>query len=339
MITDVLDTWTPRDPAQGSLLAEYRAFVAASGAAAVDRSLAPAHLTASCFVLTPDRSRVLLCFHRKGQFWVQLGGHLEPGDASLSAAAHREAREEGGIDLIPGSPLPADVNRHDLSAAFGRCRTHWDVGFVAYASASAVPVVSDESEQVAWFDVHDLPDRTPDDFAARLRTVLAEVGFAPLPPRLETERLILTPEVETDAPWFASLLTARGTGTFTIDDARARIATMATTVETTGIGALVLRRRDDGEPLGYCAIIVGRGTLDEPELAYELLPSAHGQGYATEAALAVLDAAFATGRTRIWSTVRSWNTASLRVLDKLGFRRDRVTADAAGELVWLVREG
>ena len=176
MISDVLDEWTPHDPAQAALLAEYRAFVAASGAAAVDRSLAPAHLTASCFVLTPDLSRVLLCFHRKGQFWVQLGGHLEPGDVSLADAAYREAREEGGIAaLTPGGRLPADVHRHELSGAFGRCRTHWDVGFVAYAAASSVPVVSDESEQVAWFDVDDLPDGTPDDFAGRLRTVLDEV--------------------------------------------------------------------------------------------------------------------------------------------------------------------
>ena len=177
MITDVLDSWTPRKPAQRELLAEYRAFVAASGAAAVDRLMAPEHLTASCFVLTPDRSRVLLCFHRKGQFWVQLGGHLEPGDASLSEAAYREAREEGGIaDLRPAGALPADLHRHELSAAFGRCRVHWDVGFVAYASATSVPVVSDESEQVAWFDVDALPAGTPADVAVRLRTVMSQIG-------------------------------------------------------------------------------------------------------------------------------------------------------------------
>ncbi|WP_421742744.1 NUDIX hydrolase [Cellulomonas sp.] len=176
MDTDVLDAWTPRDLAQAGLLEEYRAFVAASGPAAVDRSLAPEHLTASCFVLTPDLSRVLLCFHRKGQFWVQLGGHLEPGDESLASAALREATEEGGIpELQPGGALPADVHRHELSAAFGRCRVHWDVGFVAYAPAGSVPVVSDESERVEWFDVDHLPPGTPDDVAVRLRTVLDEV--------------------------------------------------------------------------------------------------------------------------------------------------------------------
>ncbi len=176
MITDALDDWAPRSPAQAALLDEYRAFVATAGPAAVDRSLGPAHLTASCFVLTPDLTQVLLCFHRKGQFWVQLGGHLEGGDGSLAAAAHREAREESGIaDLRLEGALPADLHRHELSASFGSCRTHWDVGFVAYASPGAVPVVSDESEQVAWFAVDALPDGTPDDVADRLATVLAEV--------------------------------------------------------------------------------------------------------------------------------------------------------------------
>jgi len=187
VITEVLDAWSPSDPQQARLLEEYRAFVAADGAAAIDRSLAPEHLTASCFVLSPDHSRVLLCFHRKGQFWVQLGGHLEPGDASLADAALREAREESGIaGLRLESALPADVHRHGLAAAFGRCRVHWDVGFVAYAPASSVPVVSDESERVAWFGVDDLPPGTPDDLAERLATVLDEVrarADRPTPPQ------------------------------------------------------------------------------------------------------------------------------------------------------------
>lgn len=159
-----------------------------------------------------------------------------------------------------------------------------------------------------------------------------------MPLRLETQRLVLTPEDHEDAEWFAELLNARGAGAFTNEDARQLIEQMATTVSETGIGALVLRRKEDGEALGYCAIIVGRSSLDEPEIAYELLPQAQGQGYATEAARAVLDAAFATGRTRLWSTVRSWNEPSLGVLAKLGFRRDHSTSDADGELVWLVRD-
>ena len=160
--------------------------------------------------------------------------------------------------------------------------------------------------------------------------------YPPLPARLETSRLVLTPEQPADAPWLAELFTARGGAVCGVAEAAERIAVMNETTATLGIGALVLRRRPDGEPLGYVAVVVGRGSVDEPELAYELLPSAHGQGYATEATRALLDAAFATGRTRIWATVRAGNAASLRVAEKLGFTRSHVTVDAVGELVWLV---
>ena len=160
--------------------------------------------------------------------------------------------------------------------------------------------------------------------------------FPPMPLRIETERLILTPRKPSDAEWFTELLNARGTGTFTVADALERIDVMTKTIETTGIGALALRKRPDGEPSGYTAIVVGRSSLDEPELAYELLPRAHGHGYATEAARALLDAAFDTGRRRIWATIGSWNAPSLRVAEKLGFRRDHCTTDVGGEVVWMV---
>jgi RimJ/RimL family protein N-acetyltransferase len=161
--------------------------------------------------------------------------------------------------------------------------------------------------------------------------------FLPMRLRIETERLLLTPEEPSDAEWFAELLNTRGAGAFTVADAIDRIDVMTRTIETTGIGALVLRKRPYGEALGYTAIVVGRCSLDEPELAYELLPRAHGQGYATEAARAMLDAAFETGRRRIWATIGSWNAPSLRVAEKLGFRRDHCTTEeVAGQVVWMV---
>ena len=100
--------------------------------------------------------------------------------------------------------------------------------------------------------------------------------------RIETERLILTPEEPSDADWFTELLNARGTDTFTVADALKRIDVMTETIETTGIGVLVLLRRLDGTAVGYTAIVVGRCSLDEPELVYELLPRAYGRGYATK---------------------------------------------------------
>ncbi|ROS79124.1 NUDIX hydrolase [Cellulomonas sp. PhB143] len=178
-----LEKWSPLDPDQAELCDEYVAMLRASEAdapgqdTALRRDGGPEHVTGSCFVLSPDRSRVLLCFHRKGQFWVQLGGHVERDDASVADGAFREAWEESGIDgLVPWSRDPADLNRHALPGAFGRCRVHWDVGYVVVAPHDAVPVVSDESEDVAWFGVDALPDDVPHDFGERLALVLAEVA-------------------------------------------------------------------------------------------------------------------------------------------------------------------
>jgi len=61
---------------------------------------------------------------------------------------------------------------------------------------------------------------------------------------------------------------------------------------------------------------------------------AWGQGYATEAARAVLEWAHESGYRRLWATVRAWNVASLGVLAKLGFaetgrvERDEVHGDS-----------
>ncbi|CAO0832592.1 N-acetyltransferase OS=Streptomyces microflavus OX=1919 GN=Smic_28600 PE=4 SV=1 [Streptomyces microflavus] len=77
----------------------------------------------------------------------------------------------------------------------------------------------------------------------------------------------------------------------------------------------------------------GQKVLDRGGVARRGWP----RGYATEAARAVLGAAAATGRNRLWSTVASWNTPSLRVLEKLGFERDRVSMEGTKEVVWLTR--
>jgi 8-oxo-dGTP pyrophosphatase MutT (NUDIX family) len=170
----VLADWTPSTPEQAALRDEYLVFVDEHGAAALDRDGGPEHLTASCFVLTPAFDKVLLSFHRKGRFWVQLGGHVEASDGSLGEAALREAREEGGIEALTlWSVVPVDVDRHGLGDGFARCSVHWDVGFVAFAAPDAVPTVSDESEDVRWFPVAALPDVTPAGFPARLSAVLA----------------------------------------------------------------------------------------------------------------------------------------------------------------------
>jgi RimJ/RimL family protein N-acetyltransferase len=83
---------------------------------------------------------------------------------------------------------------------------------------------------------------------------------------------------------------------------------------------LAVERKAARDVIGYCGLIdSGRGSEGEPELAFELLRRVWRQGYATEASLAVLDWARSSGYERLWATVWEWNTASRRVLAKVGF--------------------
>ncbi|MEV6791676.1 GNAT family N-acetyltransferase [Streptomyces sp. NPDC051320] len=154
---------------------------------------------------------------------------------------------------------------------------------------------------------------------------------------LETERLVLRPWAESDAAELRALQSERGNGTPTVEHTRTLIAKLLTATETTGIALLPIQRRDEGDFIGYCGLIIGRSTVEEPEIAYELFQRAQGRGYATEAAGAVLDAAIATGRKRLWATVGTGNTPSFRVLEKLGFARHHVSTEESGEVAWLTR--
>lgn len=163
----LLTGWAAPDAAQDALRQHYLAHLAAHPDG-VWKAGPPEHLTASCLVLDPSGTRTLLVHHAKGRFWVQPGGHCEPGDPTLHAAAAREAREELGVGGLEVHPVPVQLDRHQLSSAFGRCRAHLDVRFLAIAPADAVPVRSEESRAVGWAGVDDLPPTAVPDLVTAL---------------------------------------------------------------------------------------------------------------------------------------------------------------------------
>jgi [ribosomal protein S5]-alanine N-acetyltransferase len=146
---------------------------------------------------------------------------------------------------------------------------------------------------------------------------------------LETGRLLLRPWRVADAVVQHELWTERdprvpphrridADGHPTVADLEEAIRTSAS--QPSSIALLAVERKDARDVIGYCGLVDGGvGAAGEPELAFELLHRVWGQGYATEASLAVLDWARSSGYERLWATVWDWNTASRRVLAKVGF--------------------
>ncbi len=123
------------------------------------------HLTASALVIDPEQGRVLLTLHRKLRMWLQMGGHCEPGDATVAEAALREATEESGIaglTLLPGGPVRLD--RHPIPPP---CHWHLDVQYAAVAPSGAVQEISDESLDLRWFAYDEVAD-VADESVVRL---------------------------------------------------------------------------------------------------------------------------------------------------------------------------
>ncbi|MDI9831321.1 NUDIX hydrolase [Streptomyces sp. KAU_LT] len=131
------------------------------------KSCSDGHLTASALVVDPARGRVLLTLHRKLRMWLQMGGHCEPGDATLAAAALREAGEESGVSgltLLPGGPVRLD--RHPIPAP---CNWHLDVQYAVLAPPDAEHAISDESLDVRWFGYDEVADVADESVVRLLR--------------------------------------------------------------------------------------------------------------------------------------------------------------------------
>ncbi len=160
---EALASYRPEDARDADVLGRLRAFVA--GPDPFLRANPVGHVTASAIIVRGDQAAVLLIRHPKLGGWLQPGGHIEPTDGSVFAAALREASEETGL-LRFGTPIGAailDLDVHEIPA-FGEeaPHLHYDVRHLLIAEAGARPVPA-----ANWFSYAEIPSLDRDGSLTR----------------------------------------------------------------------------------------------------------------------------------------------------------------------------
>lgn len=179
------------DPAQHELAQDYRDFLE-THADGVFRECRVGHITASALVVSQGAEQILLTLHPKVGRWLQLGGHLEAGDASVRDAAIREVIEECGIDAGVISAHPLRLDRHPVPCgrdADGNplASEHLDVQFLVVVPEAIEPTISEESDDLSWFPRLGLPqvDASVQALVDDARRVLGASSDRPLEPLRE----------------------------------------------------------------------------------------------------------------------------------------------------------
>lgn len=148
---------------------------------------------------------------------------------------------------------------------------------------------------------------------------------------LETDRLILRWMSTRDATFMLGLLNEPSwlrfigdRGVRTLDEARAYILNGPVAMYTRlGFGLYMVDLKESGIPLGICGL-VKRDFLDDVDVGFAFLPAYWGQGYAYEAAAAVITyGTEVLGLKRIVAITALDNHRSANLLEKLGLRFER----------------
>ena len=154
-----------------------------------------------------------------------------------------------------------------------------------------------------------------------------------------TPRLLLRRLDAADAAFMCALLNDeaflrhigdRGVRTVA-DAARYIVAGPVSSYERFGFGLYLIVLRATSEPIGICGPL-RRDTLPDADLGFALLPAYRAQGFAREAAEAVIvHARDDLGLPRLLAVVTPDNTASIALLVRLGFRFERRACVTPGE--------
>ncbi len=156
------------DDLEANYVARTRALIEGPGDPFSRTQFDPGHVTASCFVLSPQRDALLLVLHGKLHRWLQPGGHVDSDDVDVVAAARREAAEEVGLtDLLQVGTGLFDVDVHKIPArATEPAHHHFDVRLLFVSSCSQA-VAGSDAAAVRWVPLSEVSAETSDESVMR----------------------------------------------------------------------------------------------------------------------------------------------------------------------------
>lgn len=118
------------------------------------------HVTASCFVLSPDKKSVLVLHHKKLNKDLQPGGHIEEFEIPKEAAL-RELEEETGIlkeDLSLIVDIPFRIDTHAIpenAKKDEKKHPHHDLGYLCIVKENVDITLNGESYLYKWVPVEE----------------------------------------------------------------------------------------------------------------------------------------------------------------------------------------
>jgi 8-oxo-dGTP pyrophosphatase MutT (NUDIX family) len=132
-----------------------------------------AHFTASALVLDAARARACLVLHRKLGLWLQPGGHVEEDDPTLASAALREVLEETGLATAVQGEAPIHLDVHEIPERPDmRSHLHLDVRFLVVAAGVEDLVLSEESNDVRWWQLAEAAGAGDESLSRLIRAAL-----------------------------------------------------------------------------------------------------------------------------------------------------------------------
>ena len=157
--------FSPKDGREGRERAMMLDLIAQYGDGILSRENDFAHMTASSIIVSRDRKRTLMAFHKIYNSWAWTGGHAD-GESDFEAIARREAQEETGIvNLVRLGNGPASVEILPVWAHVKRGRhvgshLHLNVSYLFEADESLpLRIAQDENSAVGWIEVDKLREK------------------------------------------------------------------------------------------------------------------------------------------------------------------------------------